>query len=187
MIKLIDILKEAEGEQVNQSVLAKALAELPGGIEDDLEQASTNQNEAVLTTIALAAAMPGIVKTTAKIAGIIAKKSGIDLRKRKNPAWYKVVEATADKVDSYLDTPFKKILQPFVKDDQKRAKAANILKAITLIGMSFAGSINPGDITNVKSALNNLVGTSTAEALQAAYEHGGPQLTNTVKGIMAKI
>ncbi len=184
MIKLTDILREIrEGEEIDLSPLAS----LPGEIEDELEQASTNQNEAVLTTIALAAAMPGIVKSTAKIAEIIAKKSGIDLRKKKNPAWYKVVGETADKVDNYLDTPFKKILQPFIKDDSKRAKAANILKAVTLIGMSAAGSIDPNTIANVKSTLSDLVGATASEALQTAYERGGPAVTSTVKDIITKI
>lgn len=184
MIKLIDILKEIEDEQIDLSALTQLL---PGKIKDNLKQASASQNEAVLTTIALAAAMPGIIKTTAKIAEIIAKKSGIDLRKRKNPAWYKVVQATADRVDDYLDTPFRKILQPFITDDQKRAEAANLLKAITLIGMSLAGSINPKDIANVKAALTALVGSSTSEALQVAYEHGGPHLTATVKSLLTKL
>ncbi len=188
MIKLIDILLEEES--VDATTVLSPLASLADEIEDVLQQASKEgqadkqaQNEAILTTTALILAIPGIIKTTAKIIGIIAKKAGIDLKKKRTPAWHKIVEETAERVDSYLDKPFNTILKPFVSDDQKRKKIANILKALTLIGMSVAGSINPSDITKVKSVLSNLVGETTTEALQTAYERGGPQLVSTLKNL----
>ena len=79
MIKLADILKEIEDEQIDLS----ALADLPGEIGDELKQASANQNEAVLTTIALVAAMPGIVKTTAKLQGIKQRKQASTYERKK--------------------------------------------------------------------------------------------------------
>ena len=178
MIKLIDILKEIEDEQIDVSAL-KYLG-------PEIEKELNSQNEVVGTSIALLAlAMPGMVKATAKIAGIIAKKSG--LKVAKSPAWYEVVQAAAEKVDSYLDAPFNKMLEPFIDDDQKRAKAANIFKAVALIGTSFAGAVDPGSIATVKSTLSDLVGNSTSEVLQTAYEKGAPELTKAVKELVTKI
>lgn len=189
MIKLIDILLEEES--VDPTTVLSPLASLPDEIGDVLQQASEEgqqtQNEAVLTTAALILAIPGIIKTTAKIIGIVTKKAGLNLKKKGTPAWHKIVEETAERIDSYLDKPFNTILKPFVSDDQKRKKIANILKALTLIGMSVAGSINPGDIANVKTVLSKLIGEADAEVLQTAYERGGPQLASTLRSLFTSV
>jgi hypothetical protein len=44
-------------------------------------------------------------------------------------------------MDSYLDSPFKLMLTPFIKDPIKRDKVAKFLKAIALIIMSMGTDI----------------------------------------------
>jgi hypothetical protein len=40
-------------------------------------------------------------------------------------------------MDGYLDTPFRLVLTPFIKDQIKRDRVAKFLKAITLLIMSM--------------------------------------------------
>ena len=114
MIKLIDILSEIEDDKAN-SISAEIGQKLDDIFKDELNKASKQQNEAILTTIALIAAIPGFLKAISKIAENISRKQGIDLKKD-NKSWYKVLYNFADKIDDYIDTPFKFILKLLVKD-----------------------------------------------------------------------
>ena len=53
-------------------------------------------------------------------------------------------------MDGYLDTPFRIMLKPFVKDSSKRDKIAKFLKATTLMIMALGTDISKSpDILSV--------------------------------------
>jgi superfamily I DNA/RNA helicase len=59
-----------------------------------------------------------------------------------------------DKMDGYLDTPFRLMLTPFIEDEVKRDKVAKLIKAIALIIMSLGTDITKSpDIMNVGKEL----------------------------------
>jgi len=181
MIKLIDILREVEQES---DIDLSALKNLPTMIGDELEKASEEQNESVLGAAALVLAVPGILNSLSKVAQVIAKKSGIDLRKRKNPAWYKTLDTVTAKIDDYLDVPFKTILRPFIKDQVKRDKTAKYLKAATLASMAIMGALDLNKLQNAATAIKDLAGQSSSEILQAIGEHSLPKLTGAIKNFL---
>jgi hypothetical protein len=112
-------------------------------IGNELEKVNEEQsvNEIVgLTTAAFVLAIPGIINGTAKIIKAIKDKAPpkFNLSKPGNDKSHLayIIKFT-DKIDDYLDGPFKSVLTPFIKDPIKRDKVAKFLKAITLIIMSF--------------------------------------------------
>jgi hypothetical protein len=156
MIKLINILSEIEDDKSN-NISTKIGQELDDIFKDELNKASKQQNEAILTTLALVASIPGFLKAVSKIAESISRTQGINLKKD-NKSWYKVVYNFADKIDNYIDTPFNFILKPLIKDDIKRKKILSIIKGACIITMAILGSIDLSktpEITNILKATSN--------------------------------
>ena len=181
MIKLADILKEVEQEsELDLSDLKK----LPDLIGAELEKASEEQNESIIGAAALVLAVPGMLNAISKVVQVIVKKSGIDLKKRNNPAWYKTLDTVTAKVDGYLDTPFKVMLRPFIQDQVKRDKTAKFLKAITLASMAIMGAVDISKLQSTASAIKDLAGQSGSEIIQAVGEHSIPKLTGVVKNFI---
>ena len=71
-IKLINILSEIKSDQ-SADIIGDKLDDI---FKNELNKASQQQNEGVLTILALVLAIPGFLKTLANIAETIAKKSG---------------------------------------------------------------------------------------------------------------
>jgi hypothetical protein len=183
MIKLIHILKEIEADQIDIS----DLEDISKIIDDEIEKASKQSNEAILTTTALILALPGIINGITKIAEIIAKKSGIDLKKTNNQSWYAVINKITEKIDDYLDTPFNFILRPFIKDNTKRQKIAKIFKAIILAMMSIMGSVDINSIKNTTTLIGNLAPEIKNELIQSIVEKNIPKLTQIAKTVIQTI
>jgi hypothetical protein len=182
MIKLIHIVEEIQNDQIDLSDL-KSISTI---VDNEIEKASKQSNEAILTTAALTLAIPGILNGISKIAEIIAKKSGIDLRK-KDPSWYTVLGKITEKIDDYLDTPFNFMLKSFIQDNTKRQKVSKILKAITLSVMAIIGSVDINSIKNTTSLISNLAPEIKNELIQAIADRSLPKLTQIAKTFLQTI
>ena len=128
-----------------------------------------------------------IINAIMKVIGVITKKSGINLKKKNDPAWYKVIEKVTGEIDNYLDTPFRVILTPFIKDSIKRDKTAKILKALTLATMAILGVVDPSKIQPTINSIKELSGNFSNEIIQAITEHSLPKLTEILKGFLNSI
>lgn len=164
------------------------LNQLDDLIAKELEDATgQNPNEGLVTTMAILAALPGILKAIDKTGRIILNKAGINLSK-KEPSdlkkAYNVLIATADKIDSFVDGPFRLILKPFINDTNKRNKVAGVLKAAVLAIMSVGSSI---DITAAKDLTSAITAASPEvgkELVAAAAEKNGPQIAKVVRSYL---
>jgi hypothetical protein len=185
-MKLIDILLEIELDNKIQSTTDDIGNELDDIFKDELNKASKQQNEAVLTTIALIAAIPGFLKTISKIAESISKKQGIDLRKD-NKAWYKVLYNIADKIDDYVDTPFNFILKPFIKDDIKRKKILSIIKGACLVSMAILGNIDLSKTPEITNIIKSVAGEFSQELIKKAGTKNIDKIAELVKIIIKNI
>lgn len=187
MIKLIDLLKEEEDLGLKQD-----LGDIDDVIKKALEDAAKNNptgtpqltNEVILSGVALALAVPGMIKGFTNIVEVIAKKRGINLKKKNDPSWYKVIGDVAGKVDSYLDSPIRFVLKPFIADEKKRNQVAGILKAVVLAIMAILGSVDLNSIKSVKDVMVKVAGNSANEIIQAVAEKSLPKLTEIVKALL---
>ena len=164
-LKLTRILLEIESDQ-QVDIIGNKLDDI---FKDELNKASQQQNEAVFTTLAIVLAIPRFLKTVAKIAEIISKKSKIDLKKD-NKAWYKILEKFANKIDNYVETPFNAILKPFISDNVKRKKIVSFIKGACIITMAILGSVDLNQLPSVTTKIRAVSGEFTSELLQNAGE-----------------
>lgn len=179
MIKLADILLEIEAEPVITDL---------NSLDDEIKKAIENAPKTeVIGTISLVLAIPGMINAIMKVIEVIAKKSGIDLKKKNNPIWYKTIAKVTEEIDDYLDTPFKLVLTPFIKDSIKRDKTAKILKALTLAAMAILGTVDPNKIQPTINSVKELSGNFGSEILQAITEHSLPKLTEILKSFFTSI
>ena len=183
MIKLIDILSEIEDDKAN-SISAEIGQKLDDIFKDELNKASKQQNEAILTTIALIAAIPGFLKAISKIAENISRKQGIDLKKD-NKSWYKVLYNFADKIDDYIDTPFKFILKLLVKDDVKRKKILSIIKGACIITMAILGSVDLSKTPEITNILKSTAGEFAQELIQKSGKKNIDKIIEFTKNIIS--
>ena len=97
-----------------------------------------------LTTVGFVLALPGIVNGIARIIQSIKSKAPerFNLNQDDDPAPLEYLIQFTDKIDGYLDTPFRIMLKPFVKDPPKRDKIAKFLKATTLMIMALGTDIS---------------------------------------------
>lgn len=185
MIKLINILSEIEDDKSNR-ISTEIGQELDDIFKDELDKASKQQNEFVLTTVALVAAIPGFLKTMSKIAESISKKQGIDLKKD-NKSWYKTLYNFADKIDNYIDTPFNVILKPLVKDDIKRKKILSIIKGACITTMAILGSIDISKTPEITQILKSTAGEFSQELMQKIGEKNIDKIIELTKNIITNI
>jgi hypothetical protein len=176
VIKLLDILKEINEDQIDLSAL--------NNLDDEIKKAleNTPKNE-ILGTVSIILALPGIISAIAKIIEAIAKKSGIQIKKS-DPKWYQVIQKVTDKLDDYIDTPFKIILKPFIQDQSKRDKVAKILKAVVLTMMAIAGSVNVKQIESTTSLIKNLAPDIGNELIQSIAEKNASKIGNILKDVI---
>jgi hypothetical protein len=158
MIKLTDLLEEINEDQIDIS----SLNFLDDEIQKALENAPKNE---IIGTISIALALPGIISAITKIIETIAKKSGIQLKK-KDPKWYQVIGKVTDEIDNYIDTPIRYILKPFIADQTKREKTAKIIKAVVLTLMSIYGAVDIKQIEPTISLIKNLAPEISQELIQ---------------------
>lgn len=157
MIKLADILLEIEQPDIDFS----ALANIDDIVGDELEKAQKKEqpvNEIVgLTAAAFLLALPGMVNGIFRIIKAIKDKAPSKYNLSKpgdNQSHIDFIISFTDKMDGYLDTPFRVMLTPFIKDEVKRDKVAKLIKAIALIIMSLGTDITKSpDIMTVGKEL----------------------------------
>jgi hypothetical protein len=159
MIKLTDLLEEINEDQIDIS----SLNFLDDEIQKALENAPKNE---IIGTVSLVLALPGIINAITKIIETIAKKSGIQLKK-KDPKWYQVIGKVTGEIDNYIDTPIKYILKPFIADQTKREKIAKIIKAVVLTLMSIYGAVDIKQIEPTISLIKNLAPDISSELIQS--------------------
>jgi len=123
------------------------LSKIDDIIGDELEKAAEEEdsiNEIIgLTTVGFVLAIPGIVNGVARIIQSIKAKAPERFNLSKDgPTPLEYIIQFTDKMDGYLDTPFRIMLKPFVKDSPKRDKIAKFLKATTLMIMALGTDIS---------------------------------------------
>jgi len=104
-----------------------------------------------ISTVAFILALPGIINGFFRIVKAIKDKAPSKFNLKKSGYDKDHLDFIIDfteKIDSYLDVPFKKVLTPFIKDSIKRDKVAKYLKAVVLILMSIGT-----DITKTKDII----------------------------------
>ncbi len=181
-VRKIIQLQESMEPQIDLSPLKGMIHD----IEDELEKVPNK--EAVLSTMALVAATPGIVKAVAKAAKAmmtkyekLVKYNGFVITKNDgatvNTPKLDYIISVGEKIDSYLNTPFDLMLKPFVQDPNKRKKAAGILKALTLISMSASAGIDIAE----SPELERLVVALGGESLEGAIHSSAGIITNIKK------
>jgi len=135
------------------------LSKIDDIIGDELEKAAEKEdsiNEILgLTTVGFVLAIPGIVNGVARIVQSIKAKAPERFNLSKDgPTPLEYLIQFTDKMDGYLDTPFRIMLKPFVKDSPKRDKIAKFLKATTLIIMALGTDISKSpDILSIGKEL----------------------------------
>lgn len=173
MVRLIDILKEINENQIDISDLSS----LDDEIRKALEDAPKNE---IVGTISLALAIPGIINAITKVIGGIAKKSGIQLKKS-DPKWYQVLEKLTGKIDDYLDRPIRAMLTPFIKDISQRDKIAKVIKAVSLTLAAIYGAVDIKQIQSTTALIKNLAPDLAGELLQTIAEKNPSKIANIIK------
>ena len=125
------------------------LSKIDDIIGDELEKAKKEEEGSInevfgLTTVAFVIAIPGMINGIARIIQSIKDKAPerFNLKKKDDPTPLEYIIKFTDKIDGYLDTPFKIMLKPFIKDTSKIDKVAKFLKGITLIIMTLGTDIS---------------------------------------------
>lgn len=125
------------------------LSKIDDIIGDELEKAKKEEEGSIneifgLTTVAFVIAIPGMINGIARIIQAIKDKAPerFNLKKKDDPTPLEYIIKFTDKIDGYLDTPFKIMLKPFIKDTSKIDKVAKFLKGITLIIMTLGTDIS---------------------------------------------
>jgi hypothetical protein len=125
-----------------------ALAQIDNIVGDELEDAQKQQPVSEifgLTTAAFILAIPGIINGIFRIIKVIKDKAPLRFNLSKsddNQSHINFIIKFTDKMDGYLDTPFKIMLTPFIKDSTKRDKVAKFIKAIALLIMALGTDIS---------------------------------------------
>jgi len=124
--------------------------ELENAARKDLEESGEKEpldEIFALTVSGLVLAIPGIVNGIARILKAVTDKAPprFNLSKGNDPSHLDYVIKFSGKIDDYLDTPFRVMLKPFIKDEDKRNKVAKFLKGLTLAIMTLGSdtSRNP--------------------------------------------
>ena len=177
MIKLTDLLEEINDDQINISPLNS----LDNEIKKALENAPKNE---IIGTVSLVLALPGIISAITRIIETIAKKSGIQLKK-KDPKWYQVIGKVTDEIDNYIDTPIRYILKPFIADQTKREKTAKIIKAVVLTLMSIYGAVDIKQIEPTISLIKNLAPDISNELIQTIVTKDPTKIGNILKPLFS--
>ena len=177
MIKLTDLLEEINDDQINISPLNS----LDNEIKKALENAPKNE---IIGTVSLILALPGLINVITRIIETIAKKSGIQLKK-KDPKWYQVIGKVTDEIDNYIDTPIRYILKPFIADQTKREKTAKIIKAVVLTLMSIYGAVDIKQIEPTISLIKNLAPDISNELIQTIVTKDPTKIGNILKPLFS--
>jgi hypothetical protein len=128
-----------------------ALAQIDNIVGDELEDAQKQQpvdeilGLTALTAAAFALAIPGIINGVFRIIKAIKDKAPSRFNLSKpgdNQSHIDYIIAFTDKMDGILDTPFRIMLTPFIKDSIKRDKVAKFIKAIALLIMALGTDIS---------------------------------------------
>ena len=125
-----------------------ALAQIYYIVGDELEKAQKEEpiNEILgLTAAAFLLALPGIINGVFRIIKAIKAKAPSRFNLSKpgdNQSHIDYIIAFTDKMDDILDTPFRIMLTPFIKDSTKRDKVAKFIKAIALLIMALGTDIS---------------------------------------------
>ena len=176
------------GVLLQEDVDLSALNQLDDLIKKNIEDASKQSNEAFLTIASVALAAPGIIDSIDKVVQVILKKQGIDLSKKQpgrvQKVWNTIVQ-TANQIDRYIDTPFKIMLRPFVRNSQKREKIAKVIKAVTLASMAILTGVNlQANAKDAAATIQSLAPEVGEQILQAVAEKNGDKLTSVVKSFI---
>ena len=136
---LAGIITENNLYEGEPSIDFSGLSQIDDLIDNELSKAEKEQpvTEIVgLTTAAFILAIPGIINGIFRIIKSIKDKSTASDSDNDQSLINFIIKFT-EKMDGYLDTPFRVMLTPFIKDEEQRNKVAKLIKAIALVIMSL--------------------------------------------------
>ena len=173
-----------EEEEPDFSGLKKLGPVLGDELEDVAEETGALEESIVLTAAAFVLAVPGMLNAIFRIVQAIKDKAppAFNLKKKDDPSAIDFLIKFTGKIDGYLDTPFRLMLKPFISDVSKRDKVAKLLKAVTLIIMSFGIDISKSP--ELLSTGKDLAPEFFQELLQS---RAIPDLIIKVKPIISKL
>lgn len=185
MVYLSNILLEIE----NDSQATRAADELGDKIEDLIQGELEKTNESILTIAAITLALPGIIDGIAKVGKSIATKyyKGFNLSKENPDAWYNVLEKFVEKIDNYIGKPFDLLLRPLIKDENKRKKAVNLLKAIAITTLAVIGAVDISKTTTVLAYFKSAAGAFYQELIQLASQKSIPNIIEFAKKTIPRL
>ena len=148
------------------------MSALIGGIEDELEDASKEQKEGVLTYAGVALALPAILGLVARfgksVTNIINRTLG---KKPTNQSeaekYFQQMGRIADELHHLYIKPLELVVRRFVKDPTKAKKVANFLFHTIIAIMLLASGI-----TAVKAIQSKELSLATLETALAAVKGG---------------
>lgn len=183
MIYFKNILLEIEDDKTAKKIADEIGYKLDNIFKQELETASRQQNEAVLTTAALILSLPRLLNFIAKTVQAVKKKyfKRITMSKYDENAWYNVLDKFTENIDSYIGKPFDIILKPIISDNIKRKKAVNLLKAFAIATMAITGNVDMSKSLKTLTYLKSIYPAFSSEISQYITEKSVPNLITWFK------
>jgi len=183
MIYFKNILLEIEDDKTAKKIADEIGYKLDDIFKQELETASRQQNEAVLTTAALILSLPRLLNFIAKTVQAVKKKyfKRITMSKYDENAWYNVLDKFTENIDSYIGKPFDIILKPIISDNIKRKKAVNLLKAFAIATMAITGNVDMSKSLKTLTYLKSIYPAFSSEISQYITEKSVPNLITWFK------
>lgn len=159
-----DLYEEEVLDFSDLKALSGDLKKVFGAAEEEAKEEAEEQGleeilGAVATYTLLGLAAPGLIKAILNIINTLIKKApkGFNLYKKgADESKLEWLIAMSGKLDDYLDTPFRFMLKPFIKDAAKREKVAKILKVVTLVLASLTLGVYLTSNVTLKTVVNKL-------------------------------
>lgn len=159
------------------------MSALIDGIEDELEDASKEQKEGVLTYAGVALALPAILGLVARfgkaVTGIVNRTIGKKPEGQGDAEkYFQQMGRIADELHGLYKKPLELVVKRFVKDDIKAKKVSNFLFHTIIAIMLLAAGI-----TAVKAIQSKELSLATLETALAAVKGG--EVKNYITKLLA--
>ena len=180
-IKEIEALDPKSEELLDD--LKGQMSSLIDGIEGELEDASKEQKEGVLTTAGIALALPailGLISRFGKAAtGIVRRIMGKKPTQQNDAErYFQQMGRVADELHGLYMKPLELIVRRFVKDETKAKKVSNFLFHV-IVGIMLLAS----GVTAVKAIQSKKLSLATLETALTAIKGG--ELKNYITKLVA--
>jgi hypothetical protein len=174
-MKLKDILLEVETDQkVDATVdaIGQELKKLAVGVEDALEDADANKQEAVLTTASLLLALPAMLGLVARagkaVTSIVQKSLGKKPTDQSSAEkYFQQLGRVADELHHLYMKPIELVVRKFIKDPKKSHAVASGIFHVIVAVMCIASGVGA-----VKALQSKEISMATLETALSAVKGG---------------